>query len=469
MTQVNEVWVVDDDRSIRWVLEKALARTDKPARIFESAEDAVEALKSCRPRAVVTDIRMPGISGIELLGILQAQHPRIPVVIMTAFSDLDSAVSAYEDGAFEYLPKPFDVDEAIDIIERAFESSGSRSDTGSGDEDNTSEIIGKAPAMQEVFRTIGRLVRSDVTVLITGESGTGKELVAGALHRHGVRRGRPFIAMNMAAIPKDLMEAEVFGHEKGSFTGADTRRQGRFEQAHGGTLFMDEIGDMPAELQTRLLRVLADGEFYRIGGHAPVRADVRIIAATHQDLPERVKSGRFREDLYHRLNVIRIHLPALRDRAEDIPLLARSFLARIGHELGIESRFLTDEARQHLMQLKWPGNVRELENTCRWLTVMCHSRKVYVRDLPAELRDAAPAVSQQAIAGSDWQESLSRWLGEQYQSGDTEPVRHVVEQTEQILIRTALKLCHGKKYEAAHLLGWGRNTLTRKIRRYAME
>ncbi len=472
MKMVNEVWVVDDDQSIRWVLEKTLSKHEKEARVFESAEDALRALEDNSPRVLITDIRMPGMSGIDLLAKLKVEHPNLPVVIMTAFSDLDSAVSAYEGGAFEYLPKPFDISEAMDIIERAYEAS----QTGSVEEvsdtllSETPEIIGEAPAMQEVFRAIGRLMRSDVTVLVTGESGTGKELVAQALHRHSMRKDNPFIALNMAAIPKDLMESELFGHEKGAFTGANAQRKGRFEQADGGTLFLDEIGDMPADLQTRLLRVLADGEFYRIGGHTPVRANVRIIAATHQDLLKRVESKEFREDLYHRLNVIRIKLPALRERTEDIPLLAQNFLGKVAQELGVEKKTLTEEAEQHIMKLAWPGNVRELENTCRWLTVMCHSREVYVRDLPEELQTASTTGnSESSTANTDWQTSLYLWLQQQLSQGKEDDVKKVVEQTERTLINTALEFTGGRKIEAANLLGWGRNTLTRKLQTYDIE
>lgn len=473
MINVNEVWVVDDDQSIRWVLEKSLVKADKTAQLFATAEDALAALAHAQPRVIVTDIRMPGMSGIELLATLKQDYPDLPVVIMTAFSDLDSAVSAYEGGAFEYLPKPFDINEAIDIIERAYEASSQQGNipTIIENEKDLPEIIGEAPAMQEVFRAIGRLMRSDVTVLVTGESGTGKELVARALHRHSMRKDQAFIALNMAAIPKDLMESELFGHEKGAFTGANTQRKGRFEQADGGTLFMDEIGDMPADLQTRLLRVLADGEFYRVGGHTPVRVNVRIIAATHQNLLQQVESKQFREDLYHRLNVIRIQLPALHERAEDIPLLAQRFLARIAQELDVEPKTLTEEAEAHLMTLAWPGNVRELENTCRWLTVMCHSREVYIRDLPVELKEASVGqpLSSTAELTDNWQSSLRRWLNEQYQSGDLACMQHVIEDAEHTLIQAALDFTDGKKHEAANLLGWGRNTLTRKMKTYEID
>jgi two-component system nitrogen regulation response regulator GlnG len=414
---------------------------------------------------------MPGMSGIELLSMLQDRYADIPTVIMTAYSDLDSAVSAYEGGAFEYLPKPFDTDEAVDIIERASQvaiTDTTESNTAES-MDELPEIIGEAPAMQEVFRAIGRLMRSDITVLVTGESGTGKELVARALHRHSIRNDKPFIALNMAAIPRDLMEAELFGHEKGAFTGANTLRKGRFEQADGGTLFMDEIGDMPAELQTRLLRVLADGEFYRIGGHTPIKVNVRIIAATHQDLLQRVESRQFREDLYHRLNVIRIKLPALRERVEDIPLLAKRFLNRIASELDVEPKVLSHEAEQQLMKMAWPGNVRELENTCRWLTVMCHGHEIYRRDLPPEFQGEVPEPQTELETGNDWRSALQHWLDDAFTSGDLESVKKVIENTERTLIRSALEYTHGKKHEAANLIGWGRNTLTRKIQSYNMD
>ena len=466
----NEIWIADDDQSIRWVLEKALQKAGHAARLFESAADLLEALSKNRPRVIVTDIRMPGMSGIELLASLQERYPNIPTVIMTAYSDLDSAVSAYEGGAFEYLPKPFDTDEAIDIIERASQLVATDTTEPSNHTlDELPEIIGEAPAMQEVFRAIGRLMKSDITVLVTGESGTGKELVARALHRHSIRKDNPFIALNMAAIPKDLMESELFGHEKGAFTGAATLRKGRFEQANGGTLFMDEIGDMPPELQTRLLRVLADGEFYRIGGHTPIKVDVRIIAATHQDLIKRVENQQFREDLYHRLNVIRIKLPPLRERTEDIPLLARRFLFKIANELGVEPKVLSHEAEQQLMKVSWPGNVRELENTCRWLTVMCHGREIFVRDLPSELQDTNEKPVLVHENGIDWRNALHSWLDQAFSSGDLDSVQKVIENTERTLISSALEHTHGKKHEAASLIGWGRNTLTRKIQAYNIE
>src|SRR5512135_3174226 len=382
---MKSVWIVDDDRSIRWVFEKALAREKIEHRVFASAKEALEALETESPQVVVSDIRMPGTSGLELLQRLKERFPALPVIVMTAHSDLESAVSAFQGGAFEYLPKPFDVDHAVELIRRALDESARRSEQI---EPQTAypEILGQAPAMQDIFRAIGRLSQSHVTVLITGESGTGKELVALALHKHSPRGQGPFVAINTAAIPKDLLESELFGHERGAFTGAQSMRRGRFEQADGGTLFLDEIGDMPPELQTRLLRVLSDGQFYRVGGHDPIKVNVRVIAATHQNLEERVRQGLFREDLFHRLNVIRLRLPPLRERREDIPLLAKHFLAKSARELGVEPKKLSDEALQHISQMPFPGNVRQLENLCHWLTVLAPAQIVKVEDLPLEAR-----------------------------------------------------------------------------------
>ncbi|MGB3429852.1 MAG: nitrogen regulation protein NR(I), partial [Burkholderiaceae bacterium] len=379
------IWIVDDDRSIRWVLEKALARENLPCKAFGVAQDVLNELEHDSPQVLVSDIRMPGMNGIELLRAVKRKHPALPVIIMTAFSDLESAVSAFQGGAFEYLPKPFDVDKAVELIRRAVDESEreSRADDAPVE---VPEILGQAPSMQEVFRAIGRLSQSNVTVLLTGESGSGKEVVAKALHKHSQRADKPFIALNTAAIPRDLLESELFGHERGAFTGAQAMRRGRFEQAEGGTLFLDEIGDMPAELQTRLLRVLSDGFYYRVGGHQPIKADVRVIAATHQNLEERVRQGLFREDLYHRLNVIRLRLPSLRERREDIPLLAKHFLAKSARELGVEPKKLSDEALQYISQMPLPGNVRQLENLCHWLTVLAPAQVVKVEDLPLEAR-----------------------------------------------------------------------------------
>ena len=385
---MNSVWIVDDDQSIRWVLERALTREGFDVRLFGSARECLRALEEGTPRVLVSDIRMPGESGIELLQKVKERRPTLPVIIMTAFSDLESAVSAFQGGAFEYLPKPFDLPKAVELIRRAVQENAPEAAPEEAPEGDL-EILGKAPAMQEVFRAIGRLSHSHVTVLITGESGTGKELVARALHDHSPRAGQAFVALNTAAIPRDLLESELFGHERGSFTGAQQLRRGRFEQAEGGTLFLDEIGDMPQDLQTRLLRVLADGQFYRVGGHQPMRASVRVIAATHQNLEDRVRQGLFREDLFHRLNVIRLRLPALRERTDDVPLLARHFLQRSARELGVEPKRLTEEANGALGRFGWPGNVRQLENVCHWLTVMAPSQTVGIKDLPPEIRAEA--------------------------------------------------------------------------------
>ena len=463
MADVTSVWIVDDDRSIRWVLKKALERDGMRATDFETGEEALAALEREAPDVLVTDIRMPHLDGLTLMERVHARHAALPVIVITAHSDLDAAVSAYEGGAFEYLPKPFDVEEAVDLVRRAAAAArtAAPSDAQRG---NLPEIIGEAPAMQEVFRAIGRLSRSNITVLINGESGTGKELVAGSLHRHSPRAAKPFIALNMAAIPRDLMESELFGHEKGAFTGAHQVRRGRFEQADGGTLFLDEIGDMPAELQTRLLRVLADGEFYRVGAHTPMRVDVRIIAATHQNLERLVDEGRFREDLFHRLNVIRIHCPALRERAADIPALAEHFLLRAARELNVEPKQLTPEVERCFQQLPWPGNVRELENTCRWLTVMASGREVQMEDLPPELSGTTP----QAEPAMDWETALARWADRQSEQG-AGSLGEAQTRLERILIEAALRRTGGRRQDAARLLGWGRNTLTRKIRDLQMQ
>ncbi len=460
-----QVWVVDDDRSIRWVLEKAFRQADMAVRSFEDAETVLGALEKEQPDTIISDIRMPGIDGLELLERIHGVHPDLPVIIITAHSDLDAAVAAYQGGAFEYLPKPFDVDEAVELARRAVKHHRELHREPELSDQVSMEIIGEAPSMQEVFRAIGRLSRSNITVLINGESGTGKELVAHALHRHSPRAGKPFIALNMAAIPRDLLESELFGHEKGAFTGANTTRQGRFEQADGGTLFLDEIGDMPAELQTRLLRVLAAGEFYRVGGHHPIKVDVRIIAATHQNLEERVAAGDFREDLFHRLNVIRIHIPALRERREDIPLLARHFLRRAAEELDMDAKTLDAETAEYLTRLDWPGNVRQLENTCRWLTVMAPGQTIHLDDLPPELMQAD---SRERPAG-DWVEALRQWAARRLASGETNLLDTALPAFEKTLIRTALQQAGGRRQDAARLLGWGRNTLTRKIKELGME
>ena len=468
MPKPPKVWVVDDDQSIRWVLERALSQAGIESECFANGDRMLRRLGEDQPDAVISDIRMPGTDGLELLERLTASHPRLPVIITTAHSDLDSAVASYQQGAFEYLPKPFDIDEVVAVTERALAHAREHmAPAGDGDDlAQGTEIIGEAPAMQEVFRAIGRLAHSNITVLINGESGTGKELVARALHRHSPRASQPFIALNMAAIPRDLMESELFGHEKGAFTGATSRREGRFEQANGGTLFLDEIGDMPAETQTRLLRVLADGEFYRVGGHTPVRVDVRIIAATHQDLEERVSRGEFREDLFHRLNVIRIHLPRLAERRGDIPKLMEFFFARAARELGGETKVLLPETERFLAGLDWPGNVRQLENTCRWITVMASGREVHLADLPPELgrREAAAPTGE----GTDWRELLSQWANNELVQGKQHILRAAVPAFERTLIEVALKHTQGRKRDAAELLGWGRNTLTRKMKELDM-
>lgn len=471
MHSLDTVWIIDDDKSIRWVLEKAFEKAAITARSFSSAKELLAALRHESPDALLTDIRMPGMDGLELLDKIQHSHPDLPVIVMTAHSDLESAVSAFHGGAFEYLPKPFDIKEVIDLAHRACVHSRQQRERARGHEEaalieTPPEIIGEAPAMQEVFRAIGRLARSQITVLINGESGTGKELVAKALHRHSPRAQKPFIALNMAAIPKDLMESELFGHEKGAFTGAQARRAGRFEQANGGTLFLDEIGDMPAELQTRLLRVLADGEFYPVGSHASVRVDVRIIAATHQNLEVLVNEGRFREDLFHRLNVIRIHIPPLRDRKQDIPLLLRYFLSQAALELNTEVKTLKPEAEAFLSSLEWPGNVRQLENCCRWMTVMASGREIHIHDLPPELLHAQP---EKDATDSDWQALLRTSIDKQLLAKKPEIAKHIIPDVETLLIKAALDFTHGKRHEAAIMLGYGRNTLTRKIKELGIE
>ncbi len=467
MNTTHNVWIVDDDKSIRWVLEKAFLKTAINTRCFNNGADLLQALKFELPNAILTDIRMPGIDGLELLDQIQNQYPDLPVIIMTAHSDLDSAVTSFNKGAFEYLPKPFDLEEMIGIVDRACQHKKHQSSPPDAQTaESTPEIIGEAPAMQEVFRAIGRLAKSSITVLINGKSGTGKELVAKALHRHSPRSKKPFIALNMAAIPKDLMESELFGHEKGAFTGAQSRRAGRFEQAHEGTLFLDEIGDMPAELQTRLLRVLADGEFYPVGGHNPVKVDVRIIAATHQNLESLVEKNLFREDLFHRLNVIRIHIPVLSERSQDIPLLMRHFLKQAAQELNTEVKLLRPETEKLLVSLKWPGNVRQLENTCRWLTVMASGREIHIDELPEEILITP---NEDAALNSSWELSLEKQIKKQLQTGSTEIAKHTIPTVESILIKAALSYTRGRRHEAANLLGYGRNTLTRKIKELNLE
>lgn len=490
-----EIWVVDDDSSIRWVLEKALSNAGFRTVSYDNAQAVLDRLTHDinKPSVLVSDIRMPDIDGFTLLQQIQTIYPELPVIIMTAHSDLDAAVSAYQKGAFDYIPKPFDVDDVILLVKRALLKNQEKSSSlpSIKKTNSSSSIIGEAPAMQEVFRIIGRLSKSSISVLINGESGTGKELVAQALHTHSPRVNKPFIALNMAAIPKELIEAELFGHEKGAFTGASQVRQGRFEQANGGTLFLDEIGDMPLDVQTRLLRVLSDGQFYRIGGYSPVKVDVRIIAATHQDLEAGVAEGRFREDLFHRLNVIRIHLPPLRERTVDIPKLAAHFLQTTAKELKVEVKVLSKEAVDVLCKFSWPGNVRQLENTCRWITVMSASQKILVQDLPPELLQQSlhselhPAIAvnrmntlsvsqgelghEIATQSSSWQSLLESWSKHALASGQQEILPQVVNEVERILLKTALHYTHHHKQEAARLLGWGRNTLTRKLKELGID
>lgn len=510
------IWIVDDDQSIRFVLEKALAREDLAVRSFTNPRDVLLALEDDVPQVLVSDIRMPGGSGIDLLAKVKQKHPELQVIIMTAYSDLDSAVSAFQGGAFEYLPKPFDVPKAVELIRRALDES-MREAVRDERLSEMPEMLGQAPAMQDVFRAIGRLSQSIVTVLITGESGSGKELVAQALHKHSPRASGPFVAINTAAIPKDLLESELFGHERGAFTGAQTTRRGRFEQADGGTLFLDEIGDMPFDLQTRLLRVLSDGQFYRVGGHNPMRSNVRVIAATHQNLEDRVKLGIFREDLFHRLNVIRLRLPALRERQEDVPALARFFLQKSAKELGVEAKRITDAALARMMQFEFPGNVRQLENICHWLTVMAPAQSIEPKDLPPELQSLVPlAVTVSATASlasaaplaavaapsahdvvppvdaaQETRAALSELQAEPPTGTDTTPSRWLVDleresrslllsgepqvwdiltrKFEAQLIHTALEMTRGRRIEAAQKLGIGRNTITRKIQELGLD
>jgi two-component system nitrogen regulation response regulator GlnG len=491
------IWIVDDDQSIRFVLEKALLREELPTRSFTNAREVLAALESANdeqgPQILVSDIRMPGGSGLDLLTRVKEKHPGLPVIIMTAFSDLDSAVSAFQGGAFEYLPKPFDLPKAIELIRRAVEES-QREEVAEERMNGAPEMLGQAPAMQDVFRAIGRLSQSNVTVMITGESGTGKELVARALHKHSPRGNGPFIAINTAAIPKDLLESELFGHERGAFTGAQTMRRGRFEQAEGGTLFLDEIGDMPFDLQTRLLRVLSDGHFYRVGGHNAVKANVRVIAATHQDLEQRVKEGAFREDLFHRLNVIRLRLPALRERREDIPMLARHFLQQSAKQLGVEPKRISDAALARLTAFGFPGNVRQLENVCHWLTVMAPAQLIEPKDLPPEVAAAAPepvaarsveparaaeatpaaaavpvASAPAASVGGSWESGLEAEAMQLLLAGHHDVWDQLTRRFESRLILTALANTRGRRIEAAQKLGIGRNTITRKIQELGLE
>jgi len=462
------VWIVDDDRSIRWVLEKALEREGIPHKAFASAYEVLQAFGADDPCVLVSDIRMPGESGLQLLDQVKERFPRLPVIIMTAYSDLDSAVAAFQGGAFEYLPKPFDVDHAVALIRRAMAEAPAQPPVESAP-GTTPEMLGQAPAMQEVFRAIGRLSQSNATVLITGESGTGKELVARALHRHSPRAPGAFIAINTAAIPKDLLESELFGHERGAFTGAQSARRGRFEQAEGGTLFLDEIGDMPPDLQVRLLRVLADGEYYRVGGHAPQKSNVRVIAATHQNLEERVRQGLFREDLLHRLDVVRLRLPPLRERQDDIAPLARHFLLKSARELAVEPKLLSGAALELLTAFAFPGNVRQLENICHWITVMAPGQRIDVVDLPAELREVSADAGGADAGDHDWRSALDRELTAALARGEQGVGERLLREFKRTLILRSLTHTGGHRIEAAQRLGWGRNTLTRKIQELGLE
>jgi len=461
MAKQYHVWVIDDDTSIRWVLEKALKKANFKVTLFEDGSTVLDKLTSQLPDAILSDIRMPKIDGLTLMEEVKKIQPDLPIIIMTAHSDLDSAVSAYQSGAFEYLPKPFDLNEVINKLTHACKFTQNKKTVKTKTNLTDSNIIGSAPAMQEVFRAIGRLSRSTVSVLITGESGSGKELVAQALHDHSLRKSAPFIALNMAAIPKDLLESELFGHEKGAFTGAQTKRAGRFEQAYGGTLFLDEIGDMPSEAQTRLLRVLSNNEFFRVGGSKAIKADVRVLAATHQDLAKMVEEGRFREDLFYRLNVIHIHVPSLRERREDIPLLMTHFLELAAKEINVSKKNLSSDALKKLTQFEWRGNVRELFNTARWLTVMSVGQEIQAEDLPAELQ--SKTLLEPQTHSTDWQQAMEHWLIEQLQADEKEILSQIIPQIERLFILKTLEYTKNKKQETAQILGWGRNTLTRKI------
>ncbi len=462
-----EVWVVDDDQSVRWVLEKALRQAGISTRSFERAEHLLAAIDQAAPDVLVTDIRMPGMDGLALLERLSSTRPDLPVIVMTAHTDLDHAVAAYRGGAFEYLPKPFDVDEAIELVQKAARRNSSHDKTsGMPSKEDIPSMLGKAPAMQEVFRSIGRVARSNLTVLITGESGTGKELVARALHQHSLRADKAFVALNTSAIAADLLESELFGHERGAFTGAEARRIGRFEQANGGTLFLDEIGDMSPALQTRLLRVLAESEFYRVGGQTPIRVDVRVIAATNQDLAKAVKEGRFREDLYHRLNVIRINTPPLRHRREDIPVLLNHYLKDAAKELDTSAKKINSDAMEILKTYDWPGNVRQLVNAARRLTVTAPGGVITSLDIPQDLGGKHDSVGAQ----NEWTRSLAYWAERKLGDVDGGPLlEEALPAFEKTLIRIALERARGHRQEAAKLLGWGRNTLTRKIRSLNMD
>jgi len=478
------IWIVDDDQSIRWVLEKALARENIPHKSFSNPNDVLNALEKESPQVLISDIRMPRGNGLDLLQHVKASHPNLPVIIMTAYSDLDSAVSSFQGGAFEYLTKPFDVEKAVELIHRAVEQS-IRNDSGAKEltawRQDATEIIGQAPAMQEIFRAIGRLAQSHATVLITGESGTGKELVAHALHKHSPRAKGPFVSLSTSAVPKDLLESELFGHERGAFPGAQTLRRGRFEQADGGTLFLGEIGDLPFDLQTRLLRVLSDGHFYRLGGQDPIKANVRIIASTHQNLDTRVAAGFFREDLLHRLNVIRLRMPSLRERSEDIPMLARHFMLSCAKSLGVDPKKLSDEVLKEMAAMPFPGNVRQLENLCHWLTVMSPANIIGVSDLPADIMaeaggqpvilhgESSPTNPAAKVASGDWENGLGRLAAKMLQDGDKEVYDALCARFEKAVLQAALEVTRGRRVEAAQRLGIGRNTITRKLQELGID
>lgn len=461
-----KVWIADDDKSIRWVLEKAFAKEELDVVSFDNADKLLAKFINDRPDVIITDVRMPGTDGITLIDKIKVKAPDVPVIIMTAYSDLDRAVSAFQSGAYEYLPKPFDIEDVISLVKRALQQTQATvNKTGEKVTSTNTDIIGSSTAMQEVFRAIGRLSRSNLTVLITGESGTGKELIARALHRHSPRGNKPFIALNTAAIPRELLESELFGHEKGSFTGANSQRKGRFEQANGGTLFLDEIGDMPPDLQTRLLRVLAEGQFYRVGGRDPIEVDVRVITATHQNLENNVEDGSFREDLFHRLNVIRVHVPALRDRRDDIAVLTEFFLDNAAAELETEVKVMLPKTQAFLNKLPWPGNVRQLENLCRWITVMASGKEIHIDELPPELKNASSSVSDIEA----WENTFRHWVKSNLTDGKTELLSEATPKFERILIEEALRKTGGRRQDAAKLLGWGRNTLTRKIKSLGLD
>ena len=459
----SKLWIVDDEESIREICKSAL-EDNFIIETFSNGSEALLALNSTKPDLIITDIKMPGLSGLDLLHKVSEKYPGLPTIVITAHSDIDNALSAYKGGAFEYLPKPFDVDKIRSLALKALNQSDS---TVSLKESNVtmqqSKIIGQAQSLQNLFRAIGKISNSDITVLIRGESGTGKELIAQAVHDNSKRNAEPFVAINVAAIPHDLLESELFGHEKGAFTGAQAQRIGRFEQAQGGTLFLDEIGDMHPELQTRLLRVLSSQEFYRVGGHRPIKSDVRIIAATNQSIEDLIVTGKFREDLYHRLNVFKLVLPPLRERKEDIASLITYFLKTYANELNTEEKVMDDATLKYLVEFKWPGNIRQLENICRYLIVMSASSTITVDDLPDDIFKNNQEVDESNI-NINWQSSLQKYIREEITS-DKDILKKIGVETEKILIEESLIATDGVKSEAAKLLGWGRNTLARKAKK----